>query len=87
MSGITAGPWRVCDGHEHGVETVGGEWICDCIETPSNAHAIAALPDILAALQELVTLKDQCPPDYELRKLQARRAAREALAKAKGETQ
>jgi hypothetical protein len=54
----------------------------DCV---ANARLIAAAPEMLAALHELITLKDTKPHDYEQRKIQAWRAAREAIEKAIGE--
>lgn len=51
----------------------------------ANAIAIAALPDLYAAIEKLVTLKDNRPADYETQKPLAWAAARAALAKAKGE--
>jgi hypothetical protein len=53
-------------------------------EIKANASLIAAAPDLLAAIEELVTLKDTKPHDYEERKAQAWRAAREAIKKARG---
>jgi hypothetical protein len=50
--------------------------------TDADLRLIAAAPEMLKALKELVTLKDTKPHDYELRKIQAWRAARDAITKA-----
>jgi hypothetical protein len=50
----------------------------------ANAELFAAAPELLACLEELVTLKDTKPHDYEERKAKAWRAAREAINKARG---
>jgi len=50
----------------------------------ADARLIAAAPELLACLEELVTLKDAKPHDYEERKAKAWRAAREAIDKARG---
>jgi hypothetical protein len=53
-------------------------------EAFANAELFAAAPELLACLEELVTLKDTKPHDYEERKAKAWRAAREAINKARG---
>jgi hypothetical protein len=50
----------------------------------ANARLIAAAPELIAALQLLVTLKDTKPADYEIRKPVAWQAARDAIFKATG---
>ena len=69
----------------------GPEWDEDMpgrLRNPRHARLIAAAPDMLAALAELVTLKDDVkladPAEYERRKEAAWVAARDAIAKAKG---
>jgi len=53
-------------------------------EAFANAELFSAAPELLACLEELVTLKDTKPHDYEERKAKAWRAAREAINKARG---
>jgi hypothetical protein len=54
-------------------------------EGEANLRLILSTHCLLAALRELVTLKNTKPHDYELRKVQAWRAAREAIKEATGE--
>ena len=54
-------------------------------EGEANLRLILSAPELLAAIEELVTLKDTKPHDYEERKFKAWRAARKAIKKAKGE--
>ena len=90
MSKHTPGPWSVLT--EYGDETsvMGIEpnvlWGCGCCGSPNlglkDAQLIAAAPDLLEALEELMTCKqgelcDHYPAAYK--------KARAAIAKAKGE--
>ena len=91
MSKHTPGPWRVVDSwNDHMVEGQNGEeiiWQDGPHDTPTineaNARLIAAAPDLLAALEQLVAVKDYSDRiwgatfDWD--------AARAAIAKAKGE--
>ena len=80
MSEHTPGPWQVCDGREHGVETLNGEWICDCIETPANAKIIAAAPYLLAACKKLMDrVIDGSTTVYEINSLQDTESTFEAI--------
>jgi len=94
-SKFTPGPWTT-DGSEVMTEDytthIATAWsdtgVGRCVsrsEAIADARLIAAAPELLAALQELITLKDTKPHDYEQRKIQAWRAAREAIENAIGE--
>jgi len=97
MSNHTLGPWKIVDSWEdHTIEGPKGEEIIfqdGPYQTPSikeaNARLIAAAPDLLEALIDMVQAyselipRDQIPPS---RGRQAIRKASSAIAKAKGET-
>jgi hypothetical protein len=99
-SQFTPGPWKVFgrpyDRYFAVIDSMpdrDGAVVANCIchvaltneDAKANANLIAAAPELLAALQELITLKDTKPHDYEQRKIQAWRAAREAIENAIGE--
>jgi hypothetical protein len=74
---------RVCSGIEL-VAKVGGAFH-PWKQTVADARLVAAAPELLDVLRELVTLKDEKPHDYEHRKDAAWQAARDIIAKAAGE--
>jgi len=51
----------------------------------ANANLITAAPDLLEALEDLVTLVDFIADEYDLSRMSETKAARAAIAKAKGE--
>ena len=93
----TPGPWRVEQAHDLWLEIIAGEglrssMIADCVRK-RNARLIAAAPDLLEALEEVVRVFDSNPSSicdtvwvtgdapetlYD--------HCRAAIAKAKGET-
>lgn len=67
-----------------------GVWDADSPEALANGRLIAAAPDLLSALRDLLDAFDICPDDlpgheYEAIVEDARQRARAAIAKAKGE--
>ena len=78
----TPGPWRI-EGNEVHAYATAVAVICETVqgEDGSNARLIAAAPDLLAALQRLITaLGGQGALRYEL----TVKTARAAIAKAEG---
>ena len=94
----TPGPWsvNVIGQHwnnkslKHIEVTFGqdGECICDTVYNPSDANLIAAAPDLLEALQNMIGAFDnpiarrKLPSDFNSEAIQS---AREAISKALGE--
>ena len=103
MSEITPGPWKVGLYLDHVVEDHGGNGlVADCRisgmsldEAAANARAVAAVPDMLDALERLVGGMDSAMRIFEESPLYEGQcriieggpldAARKALAKAKGQ--
>ncbi len=87
----TPGPWTLrpmsmnIDGY--GVESLGEEKsICTGTKAINDARLIAAAPEMLAALEELVVLlEDVRSGDYKVDYFTAQ-PAQQAIAKAKGES-
>jgi hypothetical protein len=89
MSGFTPGPWLYCDdvpGAEMGyraIVDIEGTTICNPSPMGAgNARLIAAAPDLLAALEWAL---GQLDDDLDLDHQDALRAARAALARARGD--
>ena len=73
MSKHTPGPWEVADGRRIGVNlpnAIGNEYDSHCIaitqesahiNAEANAHLIAAAPELLAMLKDLVDLEGPQP--------------------------
>jgi hypothetical protein len=89
-SKITSGPWRI-EGGGHNLRGSNGEYIAvmqtaPTIRAVANALAIAALPELLESLEELVGLLDSgCGDEFDRgngRMVEARERALAALAKA-----
>lgn len=89
--GHTPGPWEQCG---QLVRTQfngeGGFLVAECSMTlrqyGANAALIAAAPDLLAALEDLVANQNGCPlPSYEAGWNAAMEAAQAALKKARGQ--
>ena len=92
MSAHTPGPWQYLPGDED-EETCGlivgkTAWVCDFVSDPieANARLIAAAPDLLEALKEMVEIAEltigwfSTPPNANGPLIQARAA----IAKAEG---
>ena len=88
----TPGPWSVVanGGHSYTIRGSRNEAICDTSiwlhsdphsESRANAHLIAAAPDLLEALEDLLTICDGDPDEPD-----EIGWARAAIAKAKGES-
>ena len=81
----TPGPWEFLspDDGNCGAITAKTGWICDFAEEPSNANArlMAAAPDLLEALRQIVEQHGQWNNG-----IWASNIARVAIAKATGET-
>lgn len=86
----TPGPWEIAEfGRNHTILIYGPDEIlvADCggilrrshEEMESNARLIAAAPDLLAALEDVVRVADRDTVIFDV--------ARAAIAKAKGESQ
>ncbi|GAB7454695.1 hypothetical protein OUHCRE13_43210 [Enterobacter roggenkampii] len=81
-------PWRIngVDYHDYGlIDAEGGEIMllkAECEQDDRNATLIAAAPDLLEALQELVFLYEH---DEGCRELTEYKRAKEAISKALGE--
>jgi len=93
MNAHTPGPWKLIDNGSVIMTSVlfevqfgyEGECVAECIHTKEDARLIAAAPEMLAALEELVVLlEDVRSGDYTVDYF-TDRPARQAIAKAKGE--
>lgn len=89
MSKYTAGPWQHLGDPEddecrvrqtasvrHGDGFYSEITICDNISSKGNASLIAAAPDLLEALEAVVSVADRATVEFDL--------ARAAIAKARG---
>ena len=84
----TRGPWRIESGPHYRAIRVDSEVIADMRQigrsfNESNARLIAAAPDLLEALEAITDLYDT---DEGCRSRPEYKAARAAIAKAKGES-
>ena len=88
----TPGPWTIQHGHSSRVYLINspqghavGEIVYSDTRNPSDAQLIAAAPDLLAAIQNLLTMPDYdgTTPTSKTRKA-AKDAARAAIYKAIG---
>lgn len=81
---ITPGPWSVNDhGTSKAIESVSdssGRWLADC--TMHNARAIAAVPELIEALQAILAAETREGDDYRIAREEAESLAMQALAKA-----
>lgn len=86
MIAHTPGPWTITRGHN--IKGADGTHVAQILDNDNvmlddNARLIASAPDLLAALEFLLKTATQ---GYGIKGDSAIDAAREAIAKAKGET-
>ena len=93
---FTPGPWTIADGHDRRVHLIDdsrghavGEIVYADTRKPADARLIAAAPDLLAALEELIAEWDATHADEDHRTgytldTGGIRMAREAIARATG---
>jgi hypothetical protein len=101
MSGHTPGPWRIAWSSENGAYHIEGDgfaicrrgpWPNNAAESHANARLIAAAPDLLGVVRELLTLIDTNPSAEPCELLEIWRtvewgetAARAAISRATGD--
>jgi hypothetical protein len=92
MNKHTPGPWRYSKAHKDVISMCGGikkDVICD-IGNEENAHLIAAAPDLLAALEDMLAgwkyIRESHGDIYGVGWDRAQDNAAAAIARARGES-